>query len=70
MYHCVMIPLTWGVSSCDNITEEKGPLSCQTSVLDFLKLSSWICASPSVLLDDGDDDPDDSSTIQEKVPPL
>jgi len=39
-------------------------LSHQTSVLDFFKSSSGAHASPLVLLDTGDGEPDDPPTVQ------
>jgi hypothetical protein len=44
-------------------------LSRQTSVLDFFKSSSGTHESPLVLLDIGDDDPDDPPTVKEEVSP-
>jgi hypothetical protein len=41
-----------------------GRLSQQTSVLDFFKSYSGTQASPPVLLNNGDGDPDDQPTIQ------
>ena len=48
--------------------EKKTSLPRQTSALDFFKSSSWTYASPPVLLDIGDDDPDDQPAVQEEVP--
>jgi hypothetical protein len=48
--------------------EQKRSLSRQTLVLDFFMSSSGTCAIPPVLLDIGDDDPDDPPTVQEEVP--
>lgn len=45
------------------------PLSGQTSVMGFLKLSSGTLTSPPVLLDAGDGDLGDSPVGQEEVPP-
>jgi hypothetical protein len=50
------------------LKEKKRSLSHQTSMLDFFKSSSGTYASPSMLLDIGGDDPDDSSQVQKKVP--
>jgi hypothetical protein len=44
--------------------------SCQTSVLYFFKSSSGTRATPPVLLDMADDDPDDLPAVQVEVPPL
>jgi len=41
-----------------------GRLSHQTSVLDFFKSYSGTQASPPVLLENGDGDPDDWPTVQ------
>jgi hypothetical protein len=49
--------------------EKKRSLSRQTSVLDFFKSSSGIRSSTPVLLDSGDDDPNDRPTVQEEVTP-
>jgi hypothetical protein len=48
---------------------KKRSLSRQTSVLDFFKSSSETRVSPPVLLDIGDDDPDDRPTVPKEVPP-
>jgi hypothetical protein len=49
--------------------EKKRSFFCQASVLDFLKASSGTCVSSPVFLDIVDDDPGDTPTIQEEVPP-
>jgi hypothetical protein len=49
------------------LKEKKRSLSRQTSVLDFFKPYSVNRASPPVLLDIGDDAPDDLPTVQEEV---
>jgi hypothetical protein len=51
------------------LKEKKRSLPWQTSVFDFFKPSSGTRVSPPVLLDTGDDDPDDMMTVQEEVPP-
>jgi hypothetical protein len=51
------------------LMEKKRSLSCQNSVLDFIKSSSGTRASPPVLLDMEGDDPHDLSTLQQEVPP-
>jgi hypothetical protein len=51
------------------LQEKKSSLSRQNSVLDFFKSSSGPRALPSVLLDIGDDNPDDSATVLEEVSP-
>jgi hypothetical protein len=49
--------------------EKKRSLSRQSSVLDFFRSYSRTRASMPVLLDFEDDDPDDSSRVQQEVPP-
>jgi len=44
-------------------------LSCQTSLFRFFKTSPGAYASPPVLLDIGDDDPDDPPAVQDEAPP-
>jgi hypothetical protein len=48
---------------------KKKSLFCQTAVLDFFRSFSGPHASPPVLLDTGDDDLDDSPTVEEEAPP-
>jgi hypothetical protein len=47
---------------------ERKSFSCQTSVLDFFKSSSGTLSLPPVLLNIGDDDPDDWPAIKQEVP--
>jgi hypothetical protein len=47
----------------------KKALSRQTTVLDFLRSSVETRASPFLLLDIGDDDPNNQPIVQEEVPP-
>jgi len=42
----------------------------QTCMFDFFKSSSATRASPPELLNIGDDDSDDTPSVQEEVPPL
>ena len=51
------------------LKDKKTSLSGQSSALNFVKSSSGTRASPSALLDTGDDDLDDPSTVLEEVPP-
>jgi hypothetical protein len=51
----------------EEMLKEKVSLSRQTSMPDFFKSSSRTCASPPVLLDTGDDDRDDPTTVQEEA---
>ena len=44
-------------------------LSCKTSVLDFFKSSSGILALSPVMLDIGDDDPNNPPPVPEVGPP-
>jgi hypothetical protein len=55
-----------GQGICEEILKEKKmSLCCQTSLLCFFKTSPGARASPPVLLDIGDDDPDDPPAVQE-----
>lgn len=51
----------------EKILEEKKSLSHDSSMLDFFKSSSGAPASPTVLLEIGDDDPDDTPIVKEEV---
>jgi hypothetical protein len=53
----------------EEILEKKKTFSCHMSVLDFLKLSSGTLSLPPVLLNTGNDDPDDCPAIKQEVPP-
>jgi hypothetical protein len=50
-----------------NYESEDGILSLQISVFDFLKFFSRTSALPPALLDPGNDNPNDSSTLQVEV---
>ena len=50
--------------------EKKISSSSHNSVLDIFKSSLGPRASPSGLFYIGDDDPDDTPTVQQRVPPL
>jgi len=52
----------------EKILKGKEFLSCCMSRLDLFKLSIGTHASPPVLLDVGDHDPDDMLTVQDKMP--
>jgi hypothetical protein len=52
------------------LKEKKGSWSCQTSMFGFFKSPSGTHALPPVMMNRGDDDKDDPSTVQEEVPPL
>jgi hypothetical protein len=55
---------------CEQVLKaKKRRLSCDNSVPYFFKSSSGTRASPHVMLDIGDDDPDNMPTVQEEVPP-
>jgi hypothetical protein len=58
-----------GLACYEILNRKKRSSSHQTSVLDSFKSSSGTHASPVVLLDTEDDDPDVLSTVQEEVPP-
>jgi len=59
-----------GQGICDEILRgKKMSLSCQTSWLCFCNTSPVARASPPVLLDIGDDDPDDPPAVQDEAPP-
>jgi hypothetical protein len=59
-----------GQGICDEILKEKKmSLSCQTLLLCFFSTSPGARASPPILLDIGDDDPDDLPAVQDEVPP-
>jgi hypothetical protein len=51
------------------LERKKKSLSHQNSVLDIFKSPSGPRASPPGLFYNGDDDPDDAPTVQQKVPP-
>jgi len=51
------------------VKENKRYLPHQTSVLQFFRSSSGTRALSPVLLDTGDDDSDDTPTVQQEVPP-
>ena len=52
------------------LKEKKRSLSCHSSMLGFFKPSSGTHASPPVLLDIEDDDPDDKPTVQKETPDI
>jgi len=53
------------------LEKQKGSLSRQTYVASFLQVTFTTRASPPVVLDTRDEDPDDRPTVQdEKLPPL
>jgi len=56
------------LADCEEILEKKKSISCQISVLDFFKSSSGTLSLPPVLLNIGDDDPDDWPTVKQEVP--
>jgi hypothetical protein len=59
-----------GQGICDEILKEKKvSLSYQTLLRYFFNTSPGARASPPVLLDIGDDDPDDLPAVQDEVPP-
>ena len=59
-----------GQGVCDEILKEKKTsLSGQHSLLCFFSTSPGARASPPVLLDIGDDDPDDPPRVQDEAPP-
>ena len=59
-----------GQGICEEILKEKKmSLSCRTSLLCFFSTSPGARASPPVLLDIGDDDPDDPPAVQDEAPP-
>jgi hypothetical protein len=51
------------------LKEKKRFLSRQGTMFGLLKSYSGTLASPAVLLNIGDDDTDDPSTVQEEIPP-
>lgn len=51
------------------LKEKKRSWSCQSSVLNFFKSSSGSSASPRVLLDIIDNDPDDPSAVHKDILP-
>lgn len=55
------------LADCEEILEKKKSISCQMSVLDFLKSSSWNLSLPPVLLNTVDY-PDDWPTVKQEVP--
>jgi hypothetical protein len=58
-----------GQGICEEILKEKKmSVCCQTSLLCFFNTFPGTCASPPVLLDIGDDDPDDPPAVQDEVP--
>jgi len=57
--------IMWMFVWYEKILEEKKSLSHDSSMLDFFKLSSGTPASPPVLLEIGDDDPDDTPIVKE-----
>jgi hypothetical protein len=57
--------IMWIIARYEEILK-KERFSRQNSMLDFFKSSSGTSASPSMLLDTGDDDPDDTPTVQEE----
>jgi hypothetical protein len=59
------------LACCEEIMKEKERfLSRLGTMLGFLKLSSGTLASPAVMLNNGDDDTNDPSTVQEEMPPF
>jgi hypothetical protein len=50
------------------LKEKKRFMSRQETMFGFLKSSSGTLASPAVLLNIGDDNTDDPSTVQEEMP--
>jgi len=52
------------------LKEKKKPSPRQSSSLDFFDSSSASRALPSVLLNIGNDNPNDPPTVKEDVPPL
>ena len=62
--------IIWISSYYGNILQKKRYFSLHTSVLDFFKSSAGTSASPPVLMDTGNNDPDDLPIFQEEgLPP-
>ena len=58
------------LACCGNIIREKRSLYRYIPMLEFFQPSSGTSTSPAVLLNIGDDNPDEKPTVQEQVPPL